>query len=380
MRSRVILTLVALSLAFASSAAAQAPDFKTLIGNLSSLDYATRTNAARLIRRAPAADAVPALTEAVRRHPDQYARNRAFILLTAFNDKGTSDLVRELLKDRNDRLRESVYKWLEQHPDPRLTQTLLAALQTELAEFVRPALIAALAADDEDPQVQRALTVEVGRGLDVFRSAVIDALGRHHATYAVDAIAPVTRNEGPLQQDAVLAVGRIGGPKADAVLGAVTGAPADVQLMTRAATCLAGKNCDAAITALATAAATARTPPAAVRAAIAGLAAIAESGNAAAIRALLDLPSRAPAVRDDVAIGFASLAVRRPSSVLDWFDAAAEPARTGATDLLKDGFDALEEDYAEEQFFAAMRAMYWQAPDNSPTRTLMAALIQRLEF
>jgi hypothetical protein len=55
-----------------------------------------------------------------------------------------------------------------------MTSTLLAALQTETAEFVRPALIAALAAVGQDPQVQRALLGEVGRGLDFFRSAVID--------------------------------------------------------------------------------------------------------------------------------------------------------------------------------------------------------------
>jgi len=67
----------------AKQTAAPATDLKTLIANLSSLDYPTRTSAARLIRRAPAAQAVPALTDAVRRHPDEYVRNRAFILLTS---------------------------------------------------------------------------------------------------------------------------------------------------------------------------------------------------------------------------------------------------------------------------------------------------------
>ncbi len=360
--------------------AASAPDLKTLIGNLSSLDYATRMNAARLVRRAPAADAVPVLVDAVRRHPDEYVRNRAFIVLSSFNDKGTGDLVRTLLSDRNDRLRESAFKWLEQHPDPKLAPTLLAALQTEVAEFVRPALIGALTAVDQDVQVQRALVAEVGRGLDFFRSAVIDALGRRHAAYAVDVIAPITRDEGPLQQDAVLAIGRIGGPRADAILAAATGLPADVQVTMRAATCLAGKDCGTQVPALAATATAASTRPAVVRAAIAGLAAVAEAGNVAALQTLLDIAARAPALHDEVALGFAALALRRPSAVLDWLDAAPELRRNAALELLKDGFESLEDDFAEEQFYAATRAMYWQAAENSPTRTLMATIIQRLEF
>ena len=385
MRRRVILLLLLATLAVTSvTAAGQAPastsDLKALIANLGSLDYATRTNAARLIRRAPAAEAVPALVEAVRRHPDEYVRNRAFIVLSSFNDKGTADLARTLLNDRNDRLRESVFKWLEQHPDPKLVAVLLSSLQTEVAEFVRPALIGALAAVDQDVQVQRALVAEVGRGLDVFRSAVIDALGRYHAAYAVDAIAPITREDGPLQEDALLAIGRIGGPKADAILGAVTGASPDAQFTARAASCLAGKGCETHLLALINAATAVGARPAAVRAAISGLAAVAEAGNMTALRSLLDLPTRAPGLRDEVALAFSSLALRRPSSVLDWLDSAPEPARNGAIDLLKDGFESLEDDFAEEQFFAATRAMYWQVAENSPTRTLMAAIIQRLEF
>jgi hypothetical protein len=366
----------------AAPAAAQTPapgDLKALIADLSSLDYPTRTNAARLIRRTPVAQAVPALTEAVRSHPDQYVRNRAFILLTSFNDRGTGELAKSMIADRNDRLRESVYKWLEQHPDPALVPTLLMALQTELAEFVRPALIGALTAVDQDKQVQQALIVEAGRGVDFFRTAVIDALGRRHAVYAVDAIAAMTRDGGPLQPYAVLAIGRIGGPKADSILGAVTDASPEVEVTVRAATCLAGKGCDTQIPALSAAATAPRARPAVVREAIRGLAAIAESGNAPALRALLNLTS-VPALHDDVAVGFAELALRRPPIVLDWFDSASEQAREPALRLLKDGFDSLEDDFAKEQFFAATRAMYWQASDGSPTRTVTSALIQRLEF
>jgi hypothetical protein len=49
-------------------------------------------------------------------------------------------------------------------------------------------------------------------------------------------------------------------------------------------------------------------------------------------------------------------------------------------ELLREGFESLEEDFAEEQFFAAARASYWAAPDGAATRTVAATLIDRLEF
>src|SRR6478735_7563878 len=327
---------------------AAATDLKTLITNLGSLDYPTRTNAARLIRRAAPAQAVPVLVEAVRRNPDEYVRNRAFIVLSSFDDKGTPDLAKSLITDKNDRLRESAFKWLEQHPDPKLVPSLLGALQSETAEFVRPALIEALTAVDQDPQVQRALVAEAGRGLDFFRTAVIDALGRRRATYAIEAIAPMTREAGPLQQEAILAIGRIGGPKAEGILAGVTGAAPEVQMTLRAATCLAGKTCDMQIPALTDVAGRDKERPVVIRAAISGLAAIAESGNAMALRSLLDLAARVPMLHDAVAVGFSEVALRRPSSVLDWFDSAPQPSRDAAMVLLKDGFDSLEDDFAEE--------------------------------
>ena len=55
-------------------------------------------------------------------------------------------------------------------------------------------------------------------------------------------------------------------------------------------------------------------------------------------------------------------------------------SREAVITLLKDGFDDLEEDFGEEQFFAATRAAYWQAADGSATRSLSSLLIQRLEF
>ena len=156
------------------------------IANLGALDYSVRMHAARLIRRRPGSDAVPALVEAVRRDPNEFVRYRALVLLTAFNDPGTPGLMRDMMRDRNDRVREVVYKWLERHPDPQVAPFLVGLLQTEQAEFVRPALVGALAALGTET-VQRPMIAETTRGMDFFRSAVIESLGRHRAAYALDA-------------------------------------------------------------------------------------------------------------------------------------------------------------------------------------------------
>jgi HEAT repeat protein len=270
-------TLCLLIAAIPAAAQVQAPDLKTNIAALSSLDYSARMNAARLIRRAAAAEAVPALVQAVTRHSDEFVRYRAFIVLSSFNDSRTGDLVKTLLRDRNDRLREVAYKWLEAHPDPAMASPLIAALQTEQAEFVRPALVSALAALGEDPQVQRALLPEISRGLDLFRGAVIEALGRRRSAYAVDAIAAVARLQGPLQDDAVVALGRIGGPRATAALAALAkeATAPDLSLTIRAAECVTGQQCDSAIKGLVDAVTAARAASGVIRAGVTGLATIA---------------------------------------------------------------------------------------------------------
>ena len=148
--------------------------------------------------------------------------------------------MRGLLADRNDRVREVAYRWFERHPDPALHDTLLAALNTEQAEFVRPALVRALAAHADTAAVQRALIAEAGRGLDFFRSAVIEALGEHRATYAVDAIIPIVSLDGPLQDDAILALGRIGDRAALPALASLTKVPPEVAPSLQAAQCLLG--------------------------------------------------------------------------------------------------------------------------------------------
>jgi hypothetical protein len=362
-----------------AQAPAATPDLKQNIASLSSLDFPVRMQAARLIRRTAETEAVPALREAARRDANEFVRYRALVLLTAFNDRGTRDLMRELMRDRNDRVREVAYKWLERNPDPQLAGTLVASLQTEESEFVRPALVGALAALGTDPTVQRAMIAEIPRGLDFFRSAVIEALGRHRAVYAVDGIAATSKLEGPLQDDALLALGRIGGTRATAAIGEFTGGTPESAQMIRGVQCLLGNFCAEQITALVAAASSDEGRPSTIRGALDALEAVAQNRNEAALSALLQL-ARNNALRENVAVAFASVALRQPDWTVERIGAADNATRESAISMLKDGFDSLEEDFAEEQFFASVRAGYWRAADGSAGRSLASTLIQRLEF
>src|SRR5258706_4736145 len=128
-----------------------AAQLQAAIDKLGALDYTVRTNASRTVRRTPAAQAVPALMQAVSDHADGYVRYRALVLLTGFNDPRTKDAMRESLNSPNDRLRAVGYSFFEHNPDVSLVAALLAALDKEQGEFVRPALVRALAAAARDP-------------------------------------------------------------------------------------------------------------------------------------------------------------------------------------------------------------------------------------
>ena len=124
--------------------------------------------------------------------------------------------------------------------------TLLQALEREESEFVRPALIRALAAQGSDARVRQTLLEEVGRGQDFFRSGVIEALGDYRATYALEPLMEIARLDGPLQIDAVIALGKLKDPRAMETLAALQRtAPREIQPPIAAAICLLGVNCDA---------------------------------------------------------------------------------------------------------------------------------------
>lgn len=101
-----MVVLAAVMFVTADRPAVQSSERTPHIDSLSVFDYATRTRAARMLRRAPAADVVPALDAAAHGHADQFVRYRALVLLTSFRAPDTPDLMRGLLTDRNDCVRE----------------------------------------------------------------------------------------------------------------------------------------------------------------------------------------------------------------------------------------------------------------------------------
>jgi HEAT repeat protein len=353
------------------------------IDALSNLDFSTRLNAARTLRRAPAETVAPALIRAVESHKDQYVRFKALVLLTAFADARTPDLIREVASNPNDRLRTVAYMYFEHHPVPTLIPSLLTALEREESEFVRPALIRALAAHAQDPRVQKTLLVEVDRGQDFFRSGVIEAMGDFHAAYAVAPLMNIARLTGPLQADAVIALGKLKDPKAMETLAALQRtATRELQPPIAAAICLLGVNCDAHLPFLVDTLKFADKNPGhqpLLRNAVAGLVALATSGNAQALGALVETgmqavdPPRAP-----MALGIGTIAIRNTPLMLKFLESAQ--SADGAVELIAEGFDMLEEDYEEERFFADVRRGYWQAAEGSATRRVGQALIEKLEF
>jgi HEAT repeat protein len=246
-------TALVLTAAIAMTLAAQEPsqpaavapgEFKAAIDALGKLDYATRAMAGRTVRRTPAEQAVPLLAQAAAGHADGYVRFRALVLLTGFNDPGTADVMREARVDPNDRLRTVAYNFYEHAPDRTLIPSLIGALDGEVAEFVRPSLVRALAAVGDDRRVQQVLLREVDRGEDFFRSAVIEALGDFKARYAYDALTRIAGLDGPLQDDAALSLGKIGDPRAvETLAGLQRSAPRERQPIIAAAICLLGTNC-----------------------------------------------------------------------------------------------------------------------------------------
>ena len=224
---------------------------------------------------------------------------------------------------------------------------------------------------------------EVMRGQDFFRSGVIEALGDHKATYAVDALITIAGLEGPLQDDAALALGKVGDRKALPVLaGLQRTAPKDTQPAIAAAICLLGVNCEAhrgfLVRSLTFAEDTAGFQ-ALVRSAAAALAPLAASGDREAASALVRRrdPSQDPA-RAPIALASATVAVRNPALLIALLEPRAD--RRAALSLVAEGFDMLEEDYLEEQFFAAVRKGYWAAAGGSATRATAQEIIGTFDF
>jgi hypothetical protein len=358
-------------------------ELRSAIDRLSTIDFTPRMEAARTIRRAPAAAAVPALSEAALKHADGYVRFRSLILLAGFNDPRAKDVMVRMLDEKNDRLRAVGYTFFEFNTDPALIPRLLDGLAKEEGEFVRPALTRALAAHAADPRARAAVLPLVTKGQDFFRSVAIEAIGEYKGLYAFDAINAVAKLDGPLQDDAVLALGRLGDKRAvETLAGLQRTAPRHIQPSIAAAICLIGVNCASHRGYLSETLSFATANPGfqeLLRAAAGGLGALAAAGDTDALETLITVgaPSRDPA-RAAIALALGGVALRNTPALLSFL--AKRKDIDPVLDLLHEAFDMLEEDFNEERFFVTVRRSYWQATPGSPGRRASEALIRKLEF
>ena len=360
-----------------------AAQVKVAIDKLGDLDFPVRTDASRTVRRAAAAVAVPLLTDAAAAHKDGYVRFRALVLLSGFNQPGARDVMTRMLADPNDRLRAVAYGYFGHNPDPAAVPRLLEALGREDSEFVRPALTRAIAAHGTEAKARETMTGLVMRGQDFFRSGVIEAIGDYKGAYAFTQLTEVAKLDGPLQDDAVLALGKIGDKRALETFASLQrSAPRTSQPAIATAICLLGVNCSSHQGYLTETLAFAIKNPGfqdLLRGAASGLATLAVAGNEDAARTLIDVgtPTEDPA-RAAIALALGTVALRNSALMLSVLEKQKDTR--GALELLREAFDMLEEDFEEERFFVYVRRAYWQAPAASARRTAAEALIQKLEF
>ena len=371
-----------------SAAAAAQPepvwerDPTAAIDQLGDFDYDVRSRASSLVRRAPEEQARPALAAAVSGHEDGYVRFRALVLLVGFGGAAARQAVLGALADPNDRLRAVAYGYFEHNPDPATADQFLAALETETSEFVRPALIRTLAAHDADPAVRDRLVAGIDRGVDFFRGAVIEALGDYGAAYALEPLMRIASEPGPLQDDAILALARIGDPRALPTLASLQGRDAVLEPMVSAAAASLGADPEEHARFVAESlrfAADTRDHQDLLRSAAAGLGALASRDDTGALQVLFDVGIGAQsAAREPVALVLGMLAMRHPAAVLAHLETRTDLA--AAALVLRDAFDMLDEDLEEERFFMTTRAVFWAAPTPSPARAVAEELIRVLEF
>lgn len=365
------------------AAAPTADEVKAAVDQLGNLEFPVRNNAARTVRRAPAAVAVPALTLAAKSHSDGFVRFKALVLLAGFNDPRTRDIMGQMLRDPNDRLRSVAYTWFEHDKDDAIVPRLIAALDKEESEFVRPALTRALAAYGSVPAAREAMNGLVMKGQAFFRSIVIEALGDYEAAWAIKPITEVAGVDGPLQDDAALALGKIGSKSSLPVLAKLQqSAPRESQPAIAAGICLLGVNCAShepyIVNSLEFSIANIGYQEL-LRGSANALAALGASGREDAVAVLIErgAPTRDPA-RAAIALALGTVALRNPPVLVRVLERG--PLLAPGAELLREAFDMLEEDLEEERFFATVRRTYWQSADKPATRKVAETLIKTLEF
>jgi HEAT repeat protein len=369
----------------AGSGLAQAPSgLAETITELGDFDYAVRMDASRRIRRLDRDFVAPLLAEAAHAHGDSYVQFRAAVLLSGIGGPPAREFFRQALEAPNDRVRAAAYEVAEHDPDPALAARLLASLDRETSEFVRPSLLRALAAHDGDPAVREQLVRDIDRGEGFFRATVIEALGERRAGYAVDALIRIASAEGPLRDDALVALGRIGDERALPVIAAAQDDAANtLQPIVSASACLLGIDCANqaryVVQALEYATGSGGGDQVLLRAAATAAGALAAAGRTEVLEALIATgvgavdPARAP-----LALALGSVALRDPAGVLEAL--AGREDLEAVLLLLRDAFDMLDEDLAEERFYVSMQSTFWDERQIAGARAAAEAAMRVLEF
>lgn len=372
---------------------AGAAGINEVIPFLGDFDFSVRAEASRVLRRTDVASAVPALVMAAQSHEDSYVQFRAAVLLAGFGGSSAREFFETALDSPNDRVRTAAYDYFEHDPDANLAPRLLTALDRETSEFVRPALVRALAAHDDDALVRDRLLKDIDRGEGYFRGGVVEALGDYRATYAVGRLLEIASEEGPLRDDALLALGKIGDKRALQVVAAaqidaaaVDSKNSELLPIVSAAACLLDTDYENQIQYVVEALRYGLTADGddlpLLRAASTAAAAVSmagRKGSTIALRALFDVGvEAADPDRALIALAVGTVALRTPVRVVTAL-AARNDLRASLL-LLRDAFDMLDEDMAEERFYILLRNKFWDETETPVTRSVAEAAMEVLEF
>ena len=366
-----------------------ADELHEAIDQLAEFDYAVRVEASRALRRADPDVVHPVLLHAVEHHQDSYVQFRSLVLIYGLDLPDVDKVFSCALNASNDSVRAWAYEYFETFPSPDVGSQLLAALDTETSEFVRPYLVRALAANDDDSSVRERLVQDIHRGQSYFRGAVIEALGDHRALYAVDSLIPLIAEAGPFRDDALLALGKIGDRRVIQPLRQLQrDSDAKIQPIVSAAACLLDVGCDGQLSYIVDTLRYGIEPSnennqELIRNASIALSVLAPDGQQRALDALFELGVNASeSVRAPIALALGKVALRNPQIVQNTLVDAANEATMPEAELLllRDAFDMLDEDFAEERFYVLMRQGYWEGFGSAKARAVAAAVIRVLEF
>jgi hypothetical protein len=174
---------------------------RAAIDKLADLDYDTRMAAARTIRRAPSAQSRAGAAAGGQRARGRLRSLPGADLLTGYSRSAHSKTHGARCVSPNDRLREVAYAYFEQNPRPPLAPKMLAALDKEEGEFVRPAPGAGpLRRCRRSRKVAAVLDSDAAPGLDFF-AAPYRASATTRSPPHIPRLIEIAKSDGPLQDD-----------------------------------------------------------------------------------------------------------------------------------------------------------------------------------